>query len=1091
MAKQSFQYWLGLDMGTNSIGWSVIEQQDGEPKDFVDCGSRIFIRSVEDKTPTPKNQNRRNMRLMRRVIERRHRRKERLRNYLISKSFLPADLKGEKNPEVKLNELGDPYELRAKALDKKLTPHEFGRAILHLGTRRGFLSNRKTGFGDLLDEDEKDKDEKYSEIRRILEGEDEGAKSDDEGPVKEGIKKLRQEIKKAGKRTLGEYLATLGRKRNRGEHHDWRTDRKMYQEEFYHIFQKQSELDSDTYNDTVKKAIEIIIFKQRPLKWNKGTVGNCSLEPRYKRARTAKLKFQKFRYWQDINNLSWDDLETGEIAIRPSLKEKQLLAKALEKNKNLTWKESKTLLKLRKRTKFNLEKVEGKSRRGIKGNTTACGIREIIGDKWDSFNEEKQEQLVEDLISYESKKHLKKRLQNHWGFDLERAVKLSVLELEEGHGNLSLKAIRKILPCLEKGRVYSRESDKEKERGALQAAGYEVAKPQTDNRETLGEIPFVPNPIVTKSLYEVRRVVNAIIKEYGKPTAIRIEMARDLEANTEKYKKALERQKENTKANKEAEEQYETIRSKNPHLNLRQYISHQDKLKYRLWKESGERCAYSGKPISQTDLWTGDIEIDHILPYSRTLDNSYMNKVVCFEKQNRKKGNRTPYEAFEKTEQWETIKQISKDFPQKKKENILATEIEKDFINNQLTDARYIAKETGRYMRTLDCDVTFTKGGITSWLRRHWKLNKILGDTGKKNRNDHRHHAIDATVIALTSPSLYRKIVHLASEADDDSISPEYGLKAPEVLKDLRTKLENARDRMIVSHSTNRKITGAFHEATAYGIKTKNGKPGVVVRKDLVKMTDKNRKNILCPIIKAEFESYVNMRGSLKAAQKNLNETPFKHPKTGHIVRRARVWVTKDFSETSYWQKQDELGNRLGVMIYGNNHHVEILKNKKTGKYNSEVVTAMEAARRARTLDAITMAKNKIKKAKTDTILKEAKKELEKAEENKEPIVKIDHGEDLEFIMSLCINDMVSVEEIGKRNFYRVRKLDRGKNGECVKLFLRIHTDGTKDKEFKKLHLSEKKSLELAKAPSTLLIENKVRQESINALGRRLTNANP
>lgn len=966
---------------------------------------------------------------------------------------------------MKLNELGDPYELRAKALDKELTHHEFGRAIMHLGTRRGFLSNRKTGFGDLLEE-------KDPKIRRILEVEDEGAKSDkDESAFKEDIEKLRQEIKKEGKRTLGEYLATLGRKRNRGEHHDRRTDRKMYQEEFNSIFQKQSELNPDTYNADVKNAIETIIFNQRPLKWDKETVGNCSLEPRHKRVRTARLKFQRFRYWQDINNLSWDDLETGEI-ITPSLEQKQLLAKTLEKNKNLTWAKSKNLLKLRKRTKFNLEKVEGKSRRGIKGNTTACGIREIIGDKWDLFNEEEQEQLVEDLISYESKTHLKNRLQNHWGFELEEAVKLSVLELEEGHGNLSLKATDKILLRLEEGRVYSRESKNEDKRGALQAAGYkEVTKPKTDNRETLGEIPFIPNPIVTKSLYEVRRVVNAIIKEYGKPTAIRIEMVRDLEANTEKYKKALERQKKNTKENEESEEQYESIRSSNPHLNLRQYISHQDKLKYRLWKESNEQCAYSGKPISQTDLWTDDIEIDHILPYSRTLDNSYMNKVVCFKEQNREKGNRTPYEAFGETEQWEEIRQISKDFPQRKRENILTREIEKDFINNQLTDARYIAKETGKYMRTLGCKVTFTKGGITSWLRYQWGLNNILGDTGKKNRDDHRHHAIDATVIALTSPSLYHKIVHLASEADDDSISPEYGLEIPPLLEDLRAKLEDAGDAMIVSHSTNKKITGAFHEATAYGTKAKNGKPGVVVRKNLNAMTKQMRENIICPVIREGFESHVNM-GS-EALKK-----PFKHPKTRHIVRRARIWVSDTLNENSYWQHKDkDSGKVLRILPYGNNHHVEIIKNLNSGKYESRFVTTMEAARRARTLDAIILANKKIQKAKIEAILKEAKKELEKAKKNKEPIVRIDHGKEFEFIMYLCINDMVSIQVERREIVYRVQKLDQSNN----RISLILHTAATLNNKDEKVE----------KTIQILMDKFEMKKESINALGRRLTNANP
>jgi len=167
MGTELSEYAIGIDMGTNSIGWSVIEEQNGESKKFIDCGSRIFIRSVEDKSPTPKNKKRRDMRLMRRVIERRHRRKIRLRNYLISKGFLPPVLKGKSEPEVELNRLGNPYEIRAKALDEKLTPSEFGRAMLHLGTRRGFLSNRKTAFGDLRDD---------LEAQEVLETEDEKAK---------------------------------------------------------------------------------------------------------------------------------------------------------------------------------------------------------------------------------------------------------------------------------------------------------------------------------------------------------------------------------------------------------------------------------------------------------------------------------------------------------------------------------------------------------------------------------------------------------------------------------------------------------------------------------------------------------------------------------------------------------------------------------------------------------------------------------------------------------------------------------------------------------------------------------------------------
>lgn len=1044
-------YSIGIDMGTNSIGWSVIEEQNGEPKELIDCGSRIFLRSVEDKTPTPKNQKRRNMRLGRRVIQRRHRRKMRLRNYLINKGFLPVAFKNNLAPEVEFNELGDPYELRAKALDKELTPYEFGRVVMHLGTRRGFLSNRKTGFGDLRED---------SEVQEILEIEDKNAESTDkeEGKVKDGIKKLRAEIEKEGMRTLGEYLATLHHKRNRGGSYERNTDRKMYQEELNKIFQKQSSLNSNLYTTDIKKAIEEIIFYQRPTKWDRKTIGKCSLEPNKNRIHIGRLEFQRFRYWQDINNLSWLDVETGEMDLKPTLEQKELIANALEKKKNLTWANLKDLLNLKRSTKFNLEKVEGKRKKGIKGNATACGIREIIGEKWDLWEEQTQKQLVEDLISYQSKKGLKKRLQDHWKFDLKTAVKLAVLELENGYGNLSLKAINEILPYLKEGRVYSKESKVKEEKGAVQLAGYEdITKPKTDNKDTLGEIPFIPNPIVQKALYEVRRVVNAIIKEYGKPNAIRIEMVRDLEMNTKRYKQYRKTQAENTEANDKAEKEYNTIREKNPHLSLRERISYDNKLKYRLWKESGQRCSYSGNTINLTNLWSDDVEIDHILPYSRSLDNSYMNKVVCFKAENHTKSNKTPREAFGQTEKWNTIQEIvnQEGYPDKKRRNILTEEIDKDFINNQLSDSRYIAKETGKYMRTLGCDVTFTKGGATSWLRHQWGLNNILSDTGQKERTDHRHHAIDATVIALTNRSLYQKIVHLAKQEDYDSVSAEHGLEVPIPLANIRETLGDKVSTMIISHSTNRKLTGSLHEETNYGIRKENGKMGIVVRKNLTDMTDKNLRNIVCPVIKEGFETYVNMRGGLKSAQKILTEEPFKHPKTGDPVRRARVWVTKEFYETSYWQKKDESnGKLLGVMIYGNNHHVEIIKNKKTGKFKGVVVTTMEAAKRARI--------------------------------DKTPIVKINHGEDWEFIMSLCINDMVSVEENGQKNFYRVRKIDRGNTGECIKLLLRISTDGTGDKDFKKLPLNEKKMLELAKSPSTLMAEHKVKEESVNALGHLL-----
>lgn len=246
------EYAIGLDVGTNSIGWSVITEKKGKPQEFVDCGSRIFIRSVEDKSPTPKNRKRRESRLQRRQIQRRSRRKSRLRNYLILKDFLPDVLKNNPAPEEELNKLGDPYLIRKKALDEELTPHEFGRAILHLGTRRGFLSNRKTSFGDLGDDEDS---------LKILEKEDEDGQTKDkeEGKLKEEIKKLREKIHVHGARTLGEYLAGLERKRNRGAFQDRHTDRRMYREEFSEIWKKQTQCNPDLYKEETREELEKII----------------------------------------------------------------------------------------------------------------------------------------------------------------------------------------------------------------------------------------------------------------------------------------------------------------------------------------------------------------------------------------------------------------------------------------------------------------------------------------------------------------------------------------------------------------------------------------------------------------------------------------------------------------------------------------------------------------------------------------------------------------------------------------------------------------------------------------------------------------
>lgn len=152
MNNDSIKIVLGLELGSNSVGWALLREHHGRATKIIALGVRIFSKAVEDQTPIPKNKERRDKRLGRRVLQRHYRRKQRMLNYLISLDLLPRELQGHTQPEILLNAIGDPYELRAKGLDEPLRPHELGRVLLRFVARRGFLSSKKQLAGDLIDD---------------------------------------------------------------------------------------------------------------------------------------------------------------------------------------------------------------------------------------------------------------------------------------------------------------------------------------------------------------------------------------------------------------------------------------------------------------------------------------------------------------------------------------------------------------------------------------------------------------------------------------------------------------------------------------------------------------------------------------------------------------------------------------------------------------------------------------------------------------------------------------------------------------------------------------------------------------------------
>lgn len=936
---------LGLDLGTNSIGWALIEFDGTQrPQRLINCGVRIFQEAVDLKTRTPKNQKRRAARAARRLVSRRRRRRAKLTNLLVRQGLLPKEAQDSQQLEVLYNTLGNPYLLRKKGLDEALTLQELGRAISHLAHRRGFLSNRKTA-------------------------------SKEDGKVKTAITQLDQAIRSQGCRTLGEYLAGERDQRRRY------TSRAMYEYEFELLWRTQQKYHPKTLISAFKTSVYNTIFHQRPLKLQKFLVGNCTFEPNRHRAAKAWPDAQRFRMLQDLNHLqikdpikrTWRDLVPDE---------RQKLLSLLEKQQTLSWDRARTLLGLHGGEQFNLE--EGRKSELI-GNRTAYRLRKILGKQWDELTPTHQNDLVTDLLTIDNEAGFLNRAKTYWVHDDTTAETLAMTELEPGYMRLSLKAIRRILPFLERGLTYDK---------ACAAAGYNHSDPlRMTATDKLAPPPPLRNPVVQKALHETRKVVNAIVRKYGKPSSIRVEMARDMKLTRRQREEVMKQQNIQKKANDRARMiLIDDFGIANP--------SRSDIQKYNLWKECKETCPYTGTPISPAMLFSSDVDVEHILPYGQSLDDSYMNKTLCMAEENRKvKHNRSPHEAYHADEiKFLEILQRIQALPWPKRRRFDQKEIKTDeFISRQLNDTRYICREVKGYLDQLGADVGITKGEATAALRRRWNLNQILAVDKllEKNRTDHRHHAIDAVVIALTDRSLFQKLSRLSAQSG--VALSERGLALDEPWPNFYRDIEIRIGNLVVSHAPSRKISDALHDATAYGYNERDKcfvyripLNGSISLSEIGKIRDKKVKDL----VEARLREYnENIRKAFGNADSPLLHADGKTP-----IRSVRISVNSDPNTMLGIRDKKQVPYKF--FKFANNHHVEILESVETNKRQCRFVSAFEAARRVR--------------RDSDSIVNQST----------EP--------GWRFVMSLGVNDYVEVESAGKLELYRVQKMSSGKQVELT-----------------------------------------------------------
>jgi CRISPR-associated endonuclease Csn1 len=850
------KYRLALDMGANSLGWCVYRLDDSdEPVAVVRMGSRIFSDGRDPKTLASRAADRRLARQARRRRDRVLKRRHKLMQALVQFGLMPADAASRRQQQ----EL-DPYALRARGLDQPLTPYELGRALYHLARKRGFRSSRKDARNE------------------------ESAK--ESGKVHAAISALREKVEAANCRTVGEYLgrqhaerAPVRARRNSDGQYVLYLQRAMVAEEFDALWTAQQPNHPQLLTDNARDTLRDIMLYQRRLR--PVEPGRCQFEPEEYRARLCAPLQQRFRILQELNHLRVRD-GVGDRAL--SLDERNRMLQLLLAEPGLaTFSKLAKAAGLRNASEFNYGRDE--KRKGLKGDvaTARFAAPDALGETWHTLTENQQyalaalveqadqtEQLVASLQALPADstqvaeimkgQHDEARVIHAlrslpFTINEKQALALAAINLPDDYGSLSLKALSRIVPELEREVINYDE--------AVRRAGYQHHS-QFYTGEFFMQLPYygqllagytspmptaadkderkygkIPNPTVHIGLNQVRQLVNALIKRYGHPHQIVIELTREFGASGE-------RRREITKQQAEAQDRNDRYNTELEKLGIR--VNRENRMKLQLWEELGRDdamdryCIYSGKRLGKALLFSDEVEIDHILPFSRSLHDGIGNKILCTRQSNRDKGNHTPFEAWGHTNHWVEVIERAERLPEHKRklfrEDALETFLgDTDFLARHLNDTAYLGRATKQYLTGI-CPPNFiwvSTGRLTGLIRGKFGLSKLLSDDGIKNREDHRHHALDAAVIGLCSRSLIKRMSDAARQAEEKGeqrLLETLELPWPTFRSDLGASL-NA---IVVSHKPDHGKQAALHNDTNYGWRgapDKRGNPLVGRRKPL------------------------------------------------------------------------------------------------------------------------------------------------------------------------------------------------------------------------------------------------------------------
>lgn len=771
---------LGLDLGIGSVGWCLYQtDEENNPERIIDLGSFVFDQIEDGKTGKTENIDRREKRSMRRQRRRRVRRLKDCR-FLFLNTFGIEFESIVANKAVKES----PFEIKRKGLDEKLTKEELCVALYHYCKYRGFKSNRKV---DLQDKDKIAKDGKMlqgiADLRKemasvstcnrpVFVTEMLLARNDDKPKYEKRFHNSSDDYNLTVERSM--YLAEI----------EYLLDTQIrfgvidekFKNEYIKLFSRQRDF-SEGPDASSKYHVDLDKF-----------IGRCEFDHQ-PRAPKESISARRFILLSALANLRYKTMEdTSEYKGLTSKEIRAAEKMAIEKNK-VTYAGLFKFLGINvlqvkglsiSKTKYKKLVHEFKEKKGIehdsyamtpeqseefarfvknetlktvffnnsdlyiglKGKLEKIAEAKVYVDRPNSKANDEDEDVkatnarVDGFFDTVSEILLRNKTDGRIKEVCEKegwpsSVVDAILECKDCTAviNLSLDICRKVAEPLRNGKMYDK---------ALEEIGYKHSvKARSGNGS--GEMPHLPeinealtkmgvrltNPVVRHTLVQMRKVVNAVIDTYGCPDAFSIELARELKKNFQERKDIRNEQLESQEGN--IREKTEILEKFGPNFATITSVNRDALLRYKLYKQQGGFSPYTNQPIRIDKIFDGnEYQIDHILPYSRSFDDSFNNKVLVEAFANQEKGSKTPLEWKHKNCEPLYAYLRAHYLPIAKQNHLLAKEISDDFISKDLNDTSYLSRLTkqliefyllpeGKFCQTVP-------GGVTSNLRKLWGI---------------------------------------------------------------------------------------------------------------------------------------------------------------------------------------------------------------------------------------------------------------------------------------------------------------------------------------------------------------------------------